>query len=278
MAKIIVQKTQIMVILLALVLPLSASAQLESVKPDTTIVLEYGFQPIDTITLSQSSVSFQQIREAESVVQGITEQKTKNRAVVNYVLSHPDSDGSVYLLNHVEGVGNGRKCLSAISERARNGNMKKLYDAYEAGIKEFDALTAKTREACTIGKEAKDFTLEDINGRQLTLSSLRGRYVLLDFWGSWCVNCIAAFPKLKAFYDQHRDKLEIVGVAFHDNKDDWKESVRENKLPWQLVFDAEDSVSEGYGIVAAPTYVLIDPEGKVVEWTIGEHESIEEHF
>lgn len=264
--------------LLALVLPLSASAQLESVKPDTTIVLEYGFQPIDTITLSQSSVSFQQIREAESVVQGVTEQKAKNRAVVNYVLSHPDSDGSVLLLSHVEGFRNGKKCLSAISERARNGNMKKLYDAYEAGIKEFDSLTVKTREACTIGKEAKDFTLEDINGHQQTLSSLRGRYVLLDFWGSWCVNCIAAFPKLKAFYDQHRDKLEIVGVAFHDNKDDWKESVRKNELPWLLVLDAEDSVSERYGIVAAPTYVLIDPEGKVVEWTIGEHESIEEYF
>ena len=67
-------------------------------------------------------------------------------------------------------------------------------------------------------------------------------------------------------------------MAFHDNKEDWKESVRENELPWLLVLDAEDSVSERYGIVAAPTYVLIDPEGKVVEWTIGEHESIEEHF
>ena len=266
--------------LLALVLPLSASAQLESVKPDTTIVLEYGFQPIDTITLSQSSVSFQQIREAESVVQGVTEQKAKNRAVVNYVLSHPDSDGSVLLLSHVEGFRNGRKCLSAISERARNGNMKKLYDAYEAGIKEFDSLTAKTREACTIGKEAKDFTLEDINGHQQTLSSLRGRYVLLDFWGSWCVNCIAAFPDMKAFYEHYRDKLEILGVAFHDTKDKWKAAVEKNKLPWKLVIDTEgaDSVAERYGIIAAPTYVLIDPEGKVVEWTIGSHESIEEYL
>lgn len=271
-------KQTIITLLFALALPLTASAQLESVKPDTTIVLEYGFQPIDTITLSRSSISFQQIREAESVIQGITEQKAKNRAIVDYVLGHPDSDGSVFLLGHVEGIGNGRKCLSAISERARNGNMKKLYDAYHAGVKEFDEMTTKTREACPIGKEAKDFTLEDINGKQLTLSSLRGRYVLLDFWGSWCVNCIAAFPKLKAFYEQHRDKLEIVGVAFHDTKDKWKESVRENELPWQLVFDAEDSVSERYGIVAAPTYVLIDPEGKVVEWSIGEHESIKEHF
>lgn len=271
-------KPTIITILLTLALPLFASAQPKSVKPDTTIVLEYGYQPIDTITLSRSSVTLQQIREAESVLQGITDQKVKNRTVVDYVLSHPDSDGSVYLLGHVEGIGKGRKCLSAISERARNGKMKKLYDAYEAGVKEYDKLTAKTREACPVGEEAKDFTLEDINGKQLTLSSLRGRYVILDFWGSWCANCIAAFPELKAFYEQHRDKLEIVGVAFHDTIDKWKKSARENELPWLLVIDAEDSVSERYGIVAAPTYVLIDPEGKVVEWTIGEHESIKERF
>lgn len=271
-------KQVIITILLALALPLSAWAQPESVKADSIIVLEYGYQAIDSITASQSPVTYQQIREAEAVVQGITDQKVKNHAVLDYVLSHPDSDGSVYLLGHVNGVGNGRKCLSAISERARNGNMKKLYDAYEAGIKEFDEMTAKTREACPIGKEAKDFTLEDINGKQLTLSSLRGRYVLLDFWGSWCVNCIAAFPQMKAFYEQHRDQLEIVGVAFHDQKDKWKKAVQENALPWKLVFDQEDSVAERYGIVAAPTYVLIDPEGKVVEWTIGDRETIEEYF
>ena len=271
-------KQNIITILLALALPLSASAQTEGAKSDSTIVLEYGYQAIDTITASQSPSTYRQIREAESAVQGITDQSAKNRAVVEYVLSHPDSDGSVYLLGHVEGVNNGRKCLSALSERAKNGNMKKLYDAYDAGIKEFDEMTTKTREACPIGKEAKDFTLEDINGKQLTLSSLRGRYVLLDFWGSWCVNCIAAFPKLKAFYERHRDKLEIVGVAFHDERDKWEKAVRENELPWLLVLDADDSVAEDYGIVAAPSYVLIDPEGKIVEWTIGEHESIAELF
>ncbi len=264
--------------LLALALPLSASAQIDNEESDPTIVLEYGYQPVDTITLSQSPATYQQIREAESMVRDLTDQKVKNRVVLEYVLSHPDSDGSVYLLGHVKGVGNGRKCLAAISERARNGNMKKLYDAYAAGIKEFDELTAKTREACPIGQEAKDFTLEDINGKQLTLSSLRGRYVMLDFWGSWCVNCIAVFPQVKAFYEQYRDQIEIVGVAFHDKKDKWKASAAENELPWKLVFDpdGEGSVAERYGIVAAPTYVLIDPEGKVVDWTIGDIESIKD--
>ena len=283
----------IFLIVLALSISVSAQAETEeeiAMKPayvnherqaqeaDTAIVLNYGYQAVDTITIGKSPVTFRQIKEAESAVQGITDQKTKNRVIVNYILSHPDSDGSVYLLGYVKGVGNGRKCLSALSERVRNGNMKKLYDAYIEGIREFDSLTTKTREACPIGEEAKDFTLEDINGQQLTLSSLHGRYVLLDFWGSWCVNCIAAFPKMKAFYEQHRDKLEIVGVAFHDTKDKWKEAALNNELPWKLVIDpdGESSVAERYGIVAAPTYVLIDPEGKIVEWNIGEFETIEE--
>ena len=85
----------LLIITFLLALPLSVSAQNESVKSDSIIILEYGYQAIDTITASQSPSTFRQIREAESMLQGITDQKAKNRAVVDYVLTHPDSDGSV---------------------------------------------------------------------------------------------------------------------------------------------------------------------------------------
>ena len=286
-------KHTIITILLTLALPIAAWAIIENAEAgnliihdaehatrDTTIILNYGMMPLDTITVSKSSATFLQIQEAESMVQGIEDQRSKNRAIMDYVFNHPDSDGSVYLLNHLKGIDIARKCLSAISESTKNGNMKRLYDAYDAGIKEFDSMTAKTAEANPIGKEAKDFTLEDIDGKMLTLSSLRGKYVMLDFWGSWCANCIAEYPKMKAFYQQHRDKLEIVGVAIHDEKDKWKDAARKNELPWLLVIDTEgdESMVERFGIIAAPTYVLIDPEGKVVKWTIGEFETIEDIF
>ena len=248
---------------------------------DTTIVLSYGeMVPVDTVTISKSSATFKQLQEAENLVKDITDQRTKNKAVVDYVLSKPESDGSVYLLNHLKGVSTTKRCLAAISERARNGVMKKLYDAFDEGMKQFEEFTASTAEACQVGKEAKDFALEDLNGQQLSLSSLRGKYVLLDFWGSWCVNCIAAFPRMKAFYAQHRDKLEILGVAIHDEKGKWKAAVEKNELPWKLVLDTEgeSSVAERYGIVAAPTYVLIDPEGKVLNWNLGELETFEDYF
>ena len=199
---------------------------------------------------------------------------------MNYVLNHPESDGSVYLLNHLRGVNNTRKCLAAISEQARNGVMKKLYDAYNEGMKQFDEFTATIAEAFQIGKEAKDFTLEDIDGKQLSLSSLRGKYVMLDFWASWCVPCAQAFPHVKEFYEQHRDKLEILGVAIRDKKDKWKAAAEKHQLPWKLVLDTEgeNSVAEQYGIMAVPTYVLLDPEGKVLNWNLGELETIEEFF
>ena len=268
---------KIILTLLSAVTMLTAYGQ----SADTTIVLNYGgMVPVDTITISKSSATFKQLLEAENLVKDIANQRTKNQAVINYVMSNPDSDGGVYIMNHIKGVANTKKCLAAMSEKVRKGVMKNLYATFDDGIKQFEELTASTSEACQIGKEAKDFTLEDIDGKPLTLSSLRGKYVMLDFWGSWCVNCIAAYPEIKAFYEQHRDKLEILGVAFHDKKDAWIASAKKNELPWKLVLDTEDenSVASRYGIVAAPTYVLIDPEGKVVSWDVGAHETIEEYF
>lgn len=263
--------------LLSAVVMLTAYGQ----SADTTIVLNYGeMGPVDTITVSKSSATFKQLQEAETLIKGITNKRVKNKTVMSYILSNPDSDGSIYLLNHLRGSENTKKCLAAMSEKTRNGVMKKLYDIFAEGMKRFDELTAPTAEACQIGKEATDFTLEDIGGKPLTLSSFRGKYVMLDFWGSWCGNCIAAYPEIKAFYEQHRDKLEILGVAFHDKKDVWIASAKEHELPWKLVLDTdgENSVASRYGIVAAPTYVFIDPEGKVVNWDVGAHETIVEYF
>ena len=59
---------------------------------------------------------------------------------------------------------------------------------------------------------AKDFTLKDINGNDLSLSNLRGKYVVLDFWGSWCGWCMKGLPDMKAAYEKHKDNLEILGI------------------------------------------------------------------
>ena len=136
---------------------------------DTTFVVYYGYEVIDTVIINKSSETFRQLQEAENTVQGITDDKDRHRAIVAYVVTHPDSDGSVYLMRHLSGVINFRKCLSALTEHAKNGKMKRLYDYITAGVAEQDKYLAKTAETITIGNEAMDFQTLDINGQFHTM-------------------------------------------------------------------------------------------------------------
>lgn len=262
--------------LLSAISILTVSAQ----EADTTIVLKCGYEVLDSITISKSSPTFLQTQEAEAVIEGIKEAPVKYRTIVDYVLSHPDNDGSVFLMRQLNGAINNKKCLSALTERAKTGLMKPLYDYYAAGIEEVDSFMTKMGKSIVIGEEAKDFTLEDINGQQITLSSLRGKHVLLDFWASWCGPCIKSFPHLKTIYEQHCDKLEILGIACHDKQDKWRTTVDKYELPWLHVFDADDKngVGASYGVLGVPTYILINPEGKIVQWMMDDPDTFDLYF
>ena len=121
------------------------------------------------------------------------------------------------------------------------------------------------------GPEAPDFTLNDINGKPLTLSSLRGKYVVLDFWGSWCIWCIKGMPKMKEYYAKYAGKLEILGIDCNDSEEKWKAAVAEHQLPWLHVYNNDESgLLEKYGIEGFPTKVVIDPEGHVANVVVGE--------
>lgn len=78
---------------------------------------------------------------------------------------------------------------------------------------------------------APDFELPDLQGNPLKLSSLRGKYVVLDFWGSWCIWCIRGIPGMKEAYSKYKDKMEILGVDCQDTEEKWKAAVEEHQLP-----------------------------------------------
>ena len=77
---------------------------------------------------------------------------------------------------------------------------------------------------------APDFELPDLQGNPLKLSSLRGKYVVLDFWGSWCIWCIRGVPRMKEAYSKYKDKMEILGVDCQDTEEKWKAAVEEHQL------------------------------------------------
>lgn len=133
------------------------------------------------------------------------------------------------------------------------------------------AETAQVEE--TTADLAPDFELLDLQGNKLALSSLRGKYVIIDFWGSWCPWCIKGFPGLKASYAKYKEKLEILGVDCRDTEEKWKTAVEEYALPWLQVRCADEelqALAMKYSLEAFPTKVVVDPEGKLVKVVVGE--------
>ena len=124
----------------------------------------------------------------------------------------------------------------------------------------------------TSENEAPDFTLNDLNGKPLTLSSLRGKYVILDFWGSWCGWCIKGIPQMKEFYQKYAGKFEILGIDCNDPEEKWKAAVEKYELPWLHVYNprGNSKVLEQYEIQGFPTKIIVGPDGKIVKTIIGE--------
>ncbi|MBR2291495.1 MAG: TlpA family protein disulfide reductase [Prevotella sp.] len=120
---------------------------------------------------------------------------------------------------------------------------------------------------------APDFELPDLQGNPLKLSSLRGKYVVLDFWGSWCIWCIRGIPHMKEAYAKYKDKMEILGVDCRDTEAKWKAAVEEHALPWLQVRCPDEqlqSIASKYNIEGFPTKAVIDPEGRLVKVIVGE--------
>lgn len=140
------------------------------------------------------------------------------------------------------------------------------------------AQTNETAMAQTAAVEAADdlapeFELPDLQGNMLKLSSLRGKYVVLDFWGSWCVWCIRGIPAMKEVYAKYKDNLEILGVDCQDPERKWRAAVDQYELPWLQVRCPDDMMSDlaqMYGIEGFPTKAVVSPEGKLLKVVVGE--------
>ena len=186
----------------------------------------------------------------------------------DYIRQHPNEDISVYLLSDL-----GKEAgdlLDLIGKKAQNGPMAPLYKAMKEAIERQKA-REEARKNMVEGAVAPDFTLKDLQGKDLTLSSLRGKYVVLDFWGSWCGWCIKGIPDMKKYYEKYKDRMEILGVDCRDTEEKWKAAVEKYELPWLHVRNTDEAdITVKYGIQGYPTKIVIDPEGKVAKIVIGE--------
>lgn len=128
----------------------------------------------------------------------------------------------------------------------------------------------ETEKKVAPGQNFTDFTLDDPNSSARSLSQYIGKtdYVLLEFWASWCPDCMRFLPQLSAFYAKHHGKmLEIVGVSLDENKQAWVGAIQRKSIPWANISDIKGWKSEAaqkYAVSSIPCTFLIDRSGKIV--------------
>lgn len=123
------------------------------------------------------------------------------------------------------------------------------------------------------GTDAPGITLKTADGKTFSLSSMRGKYVVLDFWASWCPDCRKDAPNIIAMYDRFHEKgVEFVGVSFDKDATAWKNCVEKLGIKYTQASDLkgmrESDVAKAYGIKWIPSVYIIDPQGKVALATV----------
>jgi len=191
-------------------------------------------------------------------------QKSK---IENFVIENNDNFASLLALINLGGIDQYFDLYKSTSD-----TLDKYYldNNWIANIKK----EIVSKEATSIGAIAPDFTINDTNGKPVSLSDFRGQYVLIDFWASWCKPCRDANPNLVRLYEQYKPQgLEIIGISLDDTtrtnneRNKWLNAIESDNINWIQVSDligAESETAKVYGVKSIPSTFLINKEGEII--------------
>jgi peroxiredoxin len=187
----------------------------------------------------------------------------EERGKWRFIKDHPTSPVSLYILKHeltddyYPDYDKLAPYYDPLSPELKQTKFGQEYGKMLAGLKNK-----------RIGIKAPDFILADTSGKPLSLSSLRGKYVLVDFWASWCGPCRQENPNIVKAYNQFKDKnFTILGVSLDQKRDAWLNAIAKDKLDWTQVSDLKywnSAAAQLYAVKAIPQNLLLDPDGRII--------------
>jgi thiol-disulfide isomerase/thioredoxin len=186
-----------------------------------------------------------------------------------FVTSHPNSEAATWYLADM-----------MLRSQIEDDEAIAIFKAFDEQLQDYRyyqevATRVKGIEATLIGKTIKNFkTNATFSGDAFEFDSLKGNYVLIDFWGTWCGPCIEEMPKVKEYQEKHKDKLTVLGINQGDTKEKIDKFITPNGYNWTHLMDGKGDANFvfKFNVAGFPTKFIVDPKGKILHRFIGNGE------
>lgn len=177
------------------------------------------------------------------------------KATISFIQKHPDWEISAEVLMGLP-TDSSRKYFDQLGPKAKSSY--------------FGIYAQNVLFAVNIGDQAPPISLPDEKGKMITLSDFKDKYIVVEFWGTWCGYCVKDIPAMKEYYKKYNSKVEFVSIACRDSEKRWKEAIEKYRMNWVNLLNKDEKLPVTYGIEGYPTKIILNPEGVIVGKFLGE--------